>query len=524
MKPRPRSLILGTALFALVMVGCTAAPPSPPTSETTPTGEPAPPSTVSFPLAEPLTVSAFAHSEPGQELDQTLFMATMQEKTNVNWDLTLASNAELEDKLGLSFNGGEYAEVYLKSGITEVQAASFAKQGIVIPLNDLIRDYMPNLTAALDDQGVWKTVTSADGNIYALPQLNGPGVAAPSVFINEPWLKAVGLDMPTTEAEFMAVLRAFRDQNPGNGGAEVYPLYLPAGAVDMMLPYFGIAMDPVTNSTYDKASGTLTYVPTSEAFKEFLRFMATAYSEKLINQNAFTATWDELAALGATKDVLGAFPHWGAYLVAGDRHMDFPMLMPFHPDSFPVNDGVAYGALAITDKAARPEVVAAWADTLYDEVGARLCWMGVEGKTYKLNADGTYTWLTDGQFGSDIATIRTQTLFGNQPAPCIKSTLFEEGQTDPFEKFLGGEREKIKAFGADPFPILTWTGPELTEKASLATDINSYVQQFEAQVITGEVDLDSGWATFVQTLQNMGLDRLEAIQKAAYDRWLEQNR
>lgn len=519
MRPRPSHLVMGALMFALV-TACSGTPadPTPGAAEGTIAGP------VTFPLPEPYTVSAFTHSEPGEELDQSLFMETMQERTNVVWELALNSSAEIQDKLGLSFSGGEYYDVYLKSGISEAQAAQFATQGIVIPLNDLIEEHMPNLTKALDDQGVWEEITSADGNIYSLPQLNLPGVAAPSLFINEPWLEEVGLDMPTTEDEFLAVLRAFRDQNPG-GEAEVYPLYLPGGSVDMLLPYFGIAMDPNTNSTYDHAAGTISYVPTSDGFKQFLRVMSTAYSESLINENTFTATWDDLNALGMTRDVVGAFPQWGAFLVVGDRHTDFPMMMPFHPNSFPVNSGVGQGALVITDRASRPEVIAAWADTLYDEDGGRLCWMGVEGETYELNADGTYTWLTDGPYGADTTTIRnTQGLFGTQPAPCLKPAIFDEGQPDPFEQFLSVEREKIKAFGADPFPALTWTEEELADKSTLVADINPYILQFEAQVISGEIDLDSGWDAFLQTLNNMGLERLQAIDQAAYDRWLETNR
>lgn len=481
---------------------------------------------ISFPLDEPYTVSAFAYSTPGEELDKSLFIEEMEKKTNVKWELTLASDAEIAEKLGLSFNSGEYFDVYIKSGISENDANKYARQGMIIPLDDLIDQHMTNLKALLDERDLWKNITSGDGNIYALPQVNDPGVAAASVFINEPWLKAVNKELPTTVDEFMDALRAFRDEDPnGNGEKDEYPLYLPAGGVDIMMPYLGITMDWNTMSMYDIGAKEITYVPTSEEFKDFLGIMRSMYEENLINQDCFTASWDELNAMGVTQDVVGAFPTWGGYLVVGtERDEDFPMLMPLMGNTFPVDDGVAYGGLVITDRCERPEIIAAWADYLYTEEGGRLAWMGVEGKTYTIDENGTYHWNTDGTYGTDITSIRnTQGLFGNKPVPVKAPALFNEGQANPEEMFLFKEREKIKAYGADPFPSLSWTEDEIKEKSTLIATINPYFQEYEAKVITGELDLKTSWDEYLKTMEAMGVERLKEIDKAAYDRWLAGN-
>lgn len=42
----------------------------------------------------------------------------------------------------------------------------------------------------------------------------------------------------------------------------------------------------------------------------------------------------------------------------------------------------------------------------------------------------------------------------------------------------------------------------------------------EAQFITGETELnDQTWNDYVNTIKNMGIDELAAVQQAAYDRW-----
>jgi putative aldouronate transport system substrate-binding protein len=175
----------------------------------------------------------------------------------------------------------------------------------------------------------------------------------------------------------------------------------------------------------------------------------------------------------------------------------------------------------ITDKCAKPEVIAAWSDYLYTEEGGRLAWMGVEGETYTIDDKGTYHWNTDGTYGTDMTSIRSkQGLFGNKPVPVKSPALFNEGQANLEELFLFKEREKIKAYGADYFPALAWTDEEIKEKSTLVATINPYFQQYEAKVITGELDLAASWDEYVKTMDNMGLEKLKAIDKAAFDRWL----
>ena len=481
---------------------------------------------ITFPLDETWTVEAFAFSNTGQELDKTLTMQKLEERTNIHWDLTTVSQAELDEKRNLSFNGGDYYDVYIKSGISSVDTYKYAAQGIIIPLNDLINQYMPNLKKKLDEQDVWGNITSADGNIYALPELDGPGLSAPGVFINTVWLDKVGKKMPETKEEFYDVLCAFRDGDPnGNGEQDEYPIYCPNGAVSMLMPIFGIAMDWNTMSMYDHDTGSITYVPTSQEYKDFLEFMAKAYKEKLVNQDCYSATWDDINAIGATQDALGVIPTWGVYQHVGtERDEEYDAILPFErAHSIPAGKGVQYGGLVITDKCEHPELICAWADYLYTEEGATLGMMGVEGETYTLDENGKYHWIEDGKWGTDQNTIRNSALMvGWYPAPLGASVLYSEGMDNPEELFLLQQRKRLLEYAADEYPSLSWSEEELEEKADLVTSINSYVDQYQALVVTGEADLESTWDEYLANLSSMRLERLQEIDKAAYDRWLSE--
>ena len=49
----------------------------------------------------------------------------------------------------------------------------YASQGMLIPLEDMIDEYMPNLKKILDENPQYrKQITAPDGHIYSLPTIN----------------------------------------------------------------------------------------------------------------------------------------------------------------------------------------------------------------------------------------------------------------------------------------------------------------------------------------------------------------
>ena len=77
----------------------------------------------------------------------------------------------------------------------------------------------------------------------------------------------------------------------------------------------------------------------------------------------------------------------------------------------------------------------------------------------------------------------------------------------------------MKEHFTELFPKLSYTEDELKKRATYEADINPYIQQYEAQVISGEADLESTWDEYVATLNNMGLQDLISINQAAVRRF-----
>ena len=174
-----------------------------------------------------------------------------------------------------------------------------------------------------------------------------------------------------------------------------------------LLQYADYGYDTATKTAV--IDGELTYLPTSEEWKEFIAYITKLYQEGLMDKNSFTQKHEQQAAIGQSGDVLGTFFDAGAFLAVGrDNDDDYILLTPFQEGTFPNNTGVIPGTLAITDACEHPEVIIAWADQFYSEEGGILAWLGVEGKTYQINEKGDWEWIVGGEYGDDIATVRSK--------------------------------------------------------------------------------------------------------------------
>ena len=79
------------------------------------------------------------------------------------------------------------------------------------------------------------------------------------------------------------------------------------------------------------------------------------------------------------------------------------------------------------------------------------------------------------------------------------------------------EREKIVEVGAEAFPTLHYSDADNKKAASITADIDPYVSQYIAEIVTGRQELDDSWDTYIDTLQKMGLDELMTIYTKVYE-------
>ena len=473
--------------------------------------------TVTLPLAESRTFTMFAAANGEYELPDVLGFQELEAETNIHWEVQSVNTADLTEKKGLLLASGNYPDVLFKADLTQAEITKYGSQGVLLPLNDYIEKYAPNLKAALDKWDAWDRITAADGNIYALPQLDSSTPGGQSYWINQQWIDNLGLKEPASLDELYNVLKAFKEKDAnGNGddGDEIPFSCAPAIMPEHLLPYFGITYD--ASSRFALIDGELVYAPKSDTYKEFVAYVEKLYEEGLLDKNSFTQTLDQFISIAQSGDIVGSFFGPGAFPFVGrERDPEYHILTPFEEGVVPVNPGITTGTFAITDKCENPEIIMAWVDRLYTQEGGILAWMGVEDKSYEMNDDGTWKWML-GEYGDDIGAVRGKAAFmGSAFGPFVQPELWFKGIDDKEEARLNQERSRVAEMGVE-FPALSFDEAQAKTIATYKADLDKYVDTYLAEVATGIKDLDSTWQEYVTTLEAMGAKEIEAIYQEKY--------
>ena len=115
---------------------------------------------------------------PNVDLATNSFTKEAEEKFGIQfeWQTTTFDGNSAKEQRQISLASGDYPDLYMLipwvDQFTQLDLLKYGQQGVVLPLNDLIKEYGPNIQAALDNYPDFKAMATApDGNIYGLPQL-----------------------------------------------------------------------------------------------------------------------------------------------------------------------------------------------------------------------------------------------------------------------------------------------------------------------------------------------------------------
>lgn len=102
--------------------------------------------------------------------------------------------------------------------------------------------------------------------------------------------------------------------------------------------------------------------------------------------------------------------------------------------------------------------------------------------------------------------------------PMWQRSEFYEKQDDPTNAFLGGVKSQYIPVAQPPLPDFYFTDEEQTVINEKYSSISVYVDQMEAKFISGQEPL-SNWDTFVDNIKGMGIDDVQKVYDAAYERY-----
>lgn len=461
-----------------------------------------------------------------------------------------------ETQLTLKVAGDELPDMLIGCSMNVSDVNEWGGEGYFLDLSQYM-DLMPNLKAYFDQYPELEAYcTTSDGHIYGLPKLKVDMTdRLTRSFINKQWLDNLGLSMPTSIDEYYDVLVAFKEQDAnGNGDPDdEIPLLFTSDSggytalEKTLLDAYGIFTTDPNYVLQADESGKVELANINDTYKEYLKFMHRLYAEGLMEQEAFTITGDEITTK-QQGDVYGSFGCGSAPFVMANKDISYDanwmalsgMSSELHPKreasiASPVQNSIL---VAVNGNTEYPEALARFIDYFYTEEGMLSATKGYDGITFDMVQDdllGTevpemripdgYTSGEEFRYKGAILNEALNLVEKNIDRQAMFESDREVLEKPEFVEKYGWAARVIDAFksddvtGVEAYPVVSYTSDEVEERGAVYKDITTYLKQARAQFITGELDLDKDWDTYVNTLNQMNLGRLLEIEQAAYDRY-----
>ncbi len=346
-----------------------------------------------FPLAEKATLTGMTQYPANTESDpnkRTIFKR-LQEKTNVEIEWKAIQGDQWGEKITLAMaDTNTLTDFIFSAGFGDNDLLRYADQGVIIPLEDYIDAYMPNLKAVFDKYPEYRKMsTDTNGHIWALPwieQLGSEKTAIQAVgdmsFINKKWLDFLGLDIPTTVDEFEQVLIAFRDhaselQKEFNIDGSIIPMscIVNDGNQDpaILINGFGEGYGDCDQGRHIAVTDDKKVIctATQEGFKDGIAWLHKLYEEGLIDPEAFTQEWSTYVSKGKSGRY-GVCFSWDNANIIDDFNGWVPLpaltadVRNITPENGSFTSGYDRGRCVVTAVAKNPALVCAWLDQMYD--------------------------------------------------------------------------------------------------------------------------------------------------------------
>lgn len=346
---------------------------------------------LAFPLKEKTVLSgmiSYPANTESQPNNRTIFKR-LQEQTNVEIKWMAIQADQWKDKISLNMSDpNKLTDFIFSADFTDSNLLKYAEYGAIIPLEEYIDAYMPNLSAVFQQYPEYRVMcTDVNGHIWSLPwieQLGSGKTAIQTVdnmsFINKAWLDFLGLSVPETVDEFEQVLIAFRDnaqslQKEFGIEGSIIPMSCivndPGQDPAILINGFGEGYGDADKERHIAVTQDQKVICSAvqEGYKDGISWLHKLYEEGLIDPEAFTQVWSTYVSKGKSGRYGVCFT-WDVGNVANLKDwVPLPVLTADTRNLTPVNgsftSGFNRGRCVVTSVAENPALVCAWLDQMY---------------------------------------------------------------------------------------------------------------------------------------------------------------
>ena len=519
-----------------------------------------------------LSLPAFAVAD-----ETPVITIAVQDKVNVEDFNTNLETLMIEEELGVDIQFEVYPETDYNEKIntmimaggaelpdvlfvtpTDAQLLNWIGSDCIIPLTEYYND--PEISKHIHEDydllGVdfSKMMIQYDGEIYAIPTFNQSyGNEYPhKAFYNMKWLEALETTAPTTPDELYDLLVKVKNTDL-NGNGKNDEIGMVGNMIAAYYGWFSYIMNAFVYSDnspefFAVEDGTVYASFATEAWKEGLKFMRKLFAEELIPKEVLTQDDTQfLAMLNSEECTTMMFFYTSPSRVntALAWRNDFEAVPPlinqktgkpqtaFRPSS-PSN-----GAFFITKNCKYPELAFKIGDLIVSEYYSIMTRWGQEGVDWDYaenvpDADKYVAWADgfdklllaydDAKFWSS-GEIQNRTFL--QRGPYIRRYGVANGRMkDPatsseFDLHInaGDNLYQIEAYRPEELLLkLVYSEEEMETVADVLPTLKQFRDEWTANVLAGNTDIDADWDNYLNELNNIGLEELINVYQTVYDR------
>jgi len=513
-------------------------------------------------VTEPTTITVgLAQNANTEDYDNNEYTLWFEEQTGVDLEFVYfsADATEAVTQLNLMITGGQELPdiLWAMTAVNDALRAELGADGYFLDLNPYFEEEaywfwegyntMPSQT---DKDLLFALGTDpTSGAFYGYPEYqqgSGYDNFRCCMYINQEWLKAVEMDMPTNVDELYEVLKAFATEDPnGNGVADELPLIgsSKTNRCDPALAVLNAYIFVNDDNFFNVENGQL-YVPyTTDEYREGLRYLNKLYEEGLLSPITYTmdgytemmgllSPADEVATVGVVachptlafeKDHPTMFEYAGMPPMADETGKGG--YAPKNKNTFRYSSFVTCDA---EDPALAFRVIdfmASWESTMRQRYG-------VYGRDWTDAAEGA----TNSTGYPAFIEVLDQSVFSQQNniswhvvGPCVlhndnwATTWTNDGSWSSDRELLHWEAGNAHTAAGLPEEVilaLVYNAEEQEVVSEYKTLVVDFVKSQRALFISGNLDIDSDadWEAYIQNLEDQGLNEWLEVSQSAYTR------
>ena len=425
----------------------------------------------------------------------------------------------------------------------------YGQAGFFVNYADYL-DYMPNFKKALEDYpDAINFVKAEDGSFYTLPRIGTTATVHGAVYIRTDMMNAAGWEnLPATTEEFLQCMEDIQAHySATDPDFSVFSAYSPtflgwnsdANVLSVLYPSFGDGM----RTAWDVIDGKVVFGAATEQYKRLMQYMNDIFN--VADGKGFYLGKDIY-----TEDGTNAKAHAKANHVAVSSHLSFlapdnfesgnidmtlisPLTSQWQPEKrFAAASNYTWVANCINASLPEEDIITLvrWFDSHYAQ------------EENPMNEDGTIWGIYHfvGEYGVDWSRDEEAGTYSILPHEGFETpgewqfaslSGLVNGLFDFNYASLSGIGLQAKALGTNkntlPYAsywfditMLTLNEDEQATYADYWTEIDTYITEKTAKYITGELDVEADWDTFLADLENLHLQDVIDAYQSAYDRFI----